>query len=99
MKIKIILIKVFILPKILITRPMYLLGTLSKRKEFRNILTPEFDNPRKTDTNNNEKIYLLLIRIKIDKLVKSINIIVNRILLICCNHLYIKAPEINAPKA
>ena len=51
--IKHILIKVFILLKILDTRPIYLLGILSKRKEFRNILTPELAIPRKIETNNN----------------------------------------------
>ena len=80
MKIKTILISVLILTKILITRPIYLLGTLSNRKEFLNILTPELDRPKKTEIRNNETNDLLLIMIIIEKLVKIINIIVKRIL-------------------
>ena len=78
---------------------MYLLGTLSKRKELRNILTPELDSPRKIDINNKDKIYLLLIITIIDILVRMINRIVKRILLIYCSHRYTKNPEINAPHA
>ncbi len=59
---------------------MYLLGTLSNRKEFLNILTPELDSPKKTEIKNNEINDLLLIMIMIAKLVKIINIIVKRIL-------------------
>ena len=71
----------FILLKILTTRPMYLLGILSKRNEFRIILTPELDIPRKIEVNNKDNINLLLIKIKIDRLVNRINIIVNFTLL------------------
>ena len=65
----------------LTTRPMYLLGILSKRNEFRIILTPELDIPRKIEVNNKDNINLLLIKIKIDRLVNRINIIVNFTLL------------------
>ena len=70
------------LTKILITRPIFLFGTLSKRKEFLNILTPELDNPKKTEIRNKETKDLLLTIIIIEKLVKIIKIIVNRILFI-----------------
>ena len=75
------------LTKILITRPIFLFGTLSNKNEFRKILTPELETPKKIEIKNKEKRNLLLIIIKIDMLVSNISTIVNSILLICLNQL------------
>ena len=80
MKINTTLIRVLTLTKILITLPILLLGTLSNRKEFLRILTPEFDKPRIIEIVNNEINELLLIITKIDRLVKIISEKVNLIL-------------------
>ena len=80
MKISTTLIRVLALTKILITLPILLLGTLSNRKEFLRILTPEFDKPRIIEIVNKEIKDLLLIIIKIDRLVKIISKKVNLIL-------------------
>ena len=75
------------LTKILITRPIFLFGTLSNKNEFLKILTPELETPKKTEIKNKEKRNLLLIIIKIDMLVSNINTIVNSILLMYLNQL------------
>ena len=80
MKINTTLIRVLTLTKILITLPILLLGTLSNRKEFLRILTPEFDKPRIIEIVNKEIKDLLLIITKIDRLVKIISKKVNLIL-------------------
>ena len=80
MKINTTLIRVLTLTKILITLPILLLGTLSNRKEFLRILTPEFDKPRIIEIVNKEIKDLLLIIINIDRLVKIISKKVNLIL-------------------
>ena len=72
-KINITLIRVLTLTKILITLPILLFGTLSNKKEFLRILTPEFDKPRIIEIVNNDIKYLLLIITKIDRLVKIIS--------------------------
>ena len=72
-KINTTLIIVLMLTKILITLPILLLGTLSNKKEFLRILTPELDNPRIIEIINNDTKDLLLIIIKIDRLVKIIS--------------------------
>lgn len=69
------------LTKILITRPIFLFGTLSNKNEFLKILTPELETPKKIEIKNKEKRNLLLIIIKIDMLVSNINTIVSSILL------------------
>tara|TARA_Y100000589_G_scaffold210814_1_gene198861 strand:+ start:462 stop:749 length:288 start_codon:yes stop_codon:yes gene_type:complete len=79
-KINTILIIVLTLTKILITLPILLLGTLSNKKEFLRILTPELDKPRTIEIINNDTKDLLLIIIKIDRLVKIISKEVNLIL-------------------
>ena len=79
-KINTTLIIVFMLTKILITLPILLLGTLSNKKEFLRILTPELDKPRIIEIINNDTKDLLLIIIKIDRLVKIISKEVNFIL-------------------
>ena len=68
------------LTKILITRPIFLFGTLSKINEFLNILTPELERPKNIEIKNKEAKDVLLIIIIIDKLVRIIKIIVKRIL-------------------
>ena len=75
------------LTKILITRPIFLFGTLSNKNEFLKILTPELQTPKKTEIKNKEKRNLLLIIIKIDMLVSNISTIVNSILLMYLNQL------------
>ena len=72
---------VFILLKILVTRPIKALGTLSKRNEFLIILTPEFATPINTEIKRREVIYLLLIKIISDMLVNTIKMMVNLFLL------------------
>ena len=79
-KINTTLIIVFMLTKILITLPILLLGTLSNKKEFLRILTPELDKPRIIEIINNDIKDLLLIITKIDRLVKIISKEVNFIL-------------------
>lgn len=79
-KINTTLIIVLMLTKILITLPILLLGTLSNKKEFLRILTPELDKPRIIEIINNDTKDLLLIIIKIDRLVKIISKEVNFIL-------------------
>ena len=79
-KINTTLIMVLMLTKILITLPILLLGTLSNKKEFLRILTPELDKPRIIEIINNDTKDLLLIIIKIDRLVKIISKEVNFIL-------------------
>ena len=71
---------VFILLKILVTRPIKTLGILSKRNEFYNS-NSEFAIPINTDIIRREIIYLLLIKIISDMFVNKIRIIVNLILL------------------
>ena len=72
-KINTTLIIVFMLTKILITLPILLFGTLSNKKEFLRILTPELDKPRIIEIVNNDIKDLLLIITKIDRLVKIIS--------------------------
>ena len=86
-KINTTLIIVLMLTKILITLPILLLGTLSNKKEFLRILTPELDKPRIIEIINNDTKDLLLIIIKIDRLVKIISKEVNFILSIKRIHL------------
>ena len=43
------------LTKILITRPIFLFGTLSNKNEFLKILTPELETPKKIEIKNKEK--------------------------------------------
>ena len=72
-KINTTLIIVLMLTKILITLPILLFGTLSNKKEFLRILTPELDKPRIIEIVNNDIKDLLLIITITDRLVKIIS--------------------------
>ena len=75
------------LTKILITRPIFSLGTLSNKKEFLNILAPELDSPSMIEIKNNDAKYLLLIITNIERLVKIMSKKVNLILSMYLIHL------------